>query len=50
VDPETLTFNANNAANVPITSVLIRPNDTQVIRVVAGVGAGTFRVRIVYRV
>lgn len=49
VDPETLSFNANNAASATLSSSLIRINDTQIIRVVAGAGAGTFRVKIIYR-
>ena len=47
-DPSTLTY-ANGAATAPITSTLIRPNEHWCLRVVAGAGTGTFRLRLKYR-
>ena len=47
-DPSTLTL-SNGAAVAPLLTTLIRPNLDWCIRVVAGAGTGTFRVRIKYR-
>lgn len=48
VDPSTLTL-SNGAATTTLASTLIRPAKQQTIRVVAGTGTGSFRVRIKYR-
>lgn len=48
VDPSTLTL-SNGAATTTLASTLIRPAKQQTIRVVAGAGTGSFRVRIKYR-
>lgn len=48
VDPSTLTL-SNGAATTTLASSLIRPAKQQTIRVIAGAGTGTFRVRIKYR-
>ena len=49
IDPSTLTLSNGAAVITPLLFALIRPNQQQVIRVIAGTGTGSFRVRIKYR-
>lgn len=51
VDPETLSYTDGRAtATLLNSSALVRSTESAVYRVVAGIGTGTFRVRITYRV
>lgn len=48
IDPSTLTITNGSSATV-LLSPLIRPNKQQTVRVIAGLGTGSFRVRVKYR-
>ena len=48
VDPSTLTI-TNGSSTTTLLSPLMRPNKQQVIRVIAGAGTGSFRIKIRYR-
>lgn len=48
VDPSTLTI-TNGSSTTTLLNPLIRPNKQQVIRVVAGAGTGSFRIKVRYR-